>query len=172
MSKIPAELDLTDVPDAIPARRHPLSVQFVWLIPIVAALIGGWLVMKGILERGPTLTITFKTAEGLEAAKTKIKYKNVDIGEVKTIKLSDDRHGVVVTAEIVKEAAPYLVEDTRFWVVRPRIAGGQVSGLGTLLSGSYIGVDIGKSTAERRDFIGLDNPPIFAGDVPGRQFVL
>ena len=115
MSKIPAELDLTDVPDAISARRHPLSVQFVWLIPIVAALVGGWLVMKGIWERGPTLTITFKTAEGLEAAKTKIKYKNVDIGEVKTIKLSDDRHGVVVTAEIVKEAAPYLVDDTRFW---------------------------------------------------------
>jgi paraquat-inducible protein B len=172
MSKIPEELDLADIPDAIPAPRHRLSVQFVWLIPIVAALVGGWLVVKGILDRGPTLTITFKTAEGLEAGKTKIKYKNVDIGEVKMIKLSGDRHDVVVTAEIVKEAAPYLVEDTRFWVVRPRIAGGQVTGLGTLLSGSYIGVDIGRSAAERRDFVGLDTPPIFAADVPGRQFVL
>ena len=172
MSKVPDELDLAEVPAAIAARRHPLSVQFVWLIPIVAALVGGWLVVKGILERGPTLTVTFKTAEGLEAGKTKIKYKNVDIGEVKTIKLSEDRHEVVVTAEVVKEAAAYLVEDTRFWVVRPRIAGGQVTGLGTLLSGSYIGMDIGRSAAERRDFVGLDTPPVFAGDVPGRQFVL
>jgi paraquat-inducible protein B len=166
------ELDLTDIPTAIPDRRRGWSVQFIWIVPIVAALIGGWLVVKGILKRGPTITITFKTAEGLEAGKTKIKYKNVDVGEVKMVKLSEDRLGVVATAEIVKEAETYLVEDTHFWVVRPRVAGGQVSGLGTLFSGSYIGLDIGKSGTERREFIGLDTPPIFTADVPGRHFVL
>jgi paraquat-inducible protein B len=172
MSKTIDELDLTQIPAAIPTRRRGWSVQFIWIVPIVAALIGGWLVIKGILERGPTITITFRTAEGLEAGKTKIKYKNVDVGDVKMVKLSEDRQGVVATAEIVKEAEPYLVEDTRFWVVRPRVAGGQVSGLGTLFSGSYIGLDIGKSDAERRHFIGLDTPPIFTADMPGRHFVL
>ncbi|HET6675616.1 MAG TPA: MlaD family protein [Nitrospiraceae bacterium] len=172
MSKTLDDLDLTEIPAAVPDRRRGWSVQFIWIVPIVAALIGGWLVVKGILERGPTITITFKTAEGLEAGKTKIKYKNVDVGEVKMVKLSEDRHRVVATAEIVKEAEPYLVEDSRFWVVRPRVAGGQVSGLGTLFSGSYIGLDIGKSDTERREFIGLDTPPIFTADVPGRHFVL
>ncbi len=172
MNKPLDDLDLTEIPAAIPDRGRRWSVQFIWIVPIVAALIGGWLVVKGILERGPTITIAFKTAEGLEAGKTKIKYKNVDVGEVKMVKLSEDRHRVVATAEIVKEAEPYLVEDSRFWVVSPRVAGGQVSGLGTLFSGSYIGLDIGNSDTERREFIGLDTPPIFAADVPGRHFVL
>ena len=126
MNKTIDELDLADIPTAVPTRRRGWSVQFIWIVPIVAALIGGWLVVKGILDKGPTITIMFKTAEGLEAGKTKIKYKNVDVGEVKMITLSKDRHSVVATAELVKEAEPYLVEDTRFWVVRPRIAGGQV----------------------------------------------
>src|SRR5207253_700852 len=99
-----------------------------------------------------TITITYKTAEGLEAGKTKIKYKNVDVGEVKQIALSRDASEVVVTAEVVKGATPYLVEDTRFWVVRPRIGAGGVSGLGTLFSGVYIGADIGKSSQARRKF--------------------
>ncbi|HEX2054958.1 MAG TPA: MlaD family protein, partial [Nitrospiraceae bacterium] len=171
MSKNVEEFDLAEIPAAVPTRRRSWSVPFIWIVPIVAAVIGGWLVIKGILERGPTITITFKTAEGLEAGKTKIKYKNVDVGEVKTVKLSEDRQGVVATAEMVKEAKPYLVEDSRFWVVRPRVAGGQVSGLGTLFSGSYIGLDIGKSNTERRDFIGLETPPLYTADMPGRHFI-
>ncbi len=163
---------LEDVPTAVAVKKRRSSPQLVWVIPIVAALIGGWLAVKTILEKGPTITITFKTAEGLEAGKTKVKYKNVDVGEVKAIKLSKDRQGVVVIVELVKEAEPYLVGDTRFWVVRPRIAGGQVSGLGTLFSGSYIGVDLGKSGNKLRDFVGLEIPPIVTGDVPGRQFML
>jgi paraquat-inducible protein B len=166
--------DLTDIPSAIAQPKRRASPQLVWLIPVVAVLIGGWLAVKTILEKGPTITITFKTAEGLEAGKTKVKYKNVDVGDVKAIKLSEDRQGIVViaTVELVKESEPYLVDDTRFWVVRPRIAGGQVSGLGTLFSGSYIGVDLGKSGNKLRDFVGLETPPIVTGDVPGRQFVL
>ena len=163
---------LEDVPTAVAVKKRQSLPQLVWVIPIVAALIGGWLAVKTILEKGPTITITFKTAEGLEAGKTKVKYKNVDVGEVKAIKLGKDRQGVVVIVELVKESEPYLVGDTRFWVVRPRIAGGQVSGLGTLFSGSYIGVDLGKSGNKLQDFVGLEIPPIVTGDVPGRQFVL
>lgn len=166
------ELDLADLPSAVVEGRRGWSFQFIWVVPIVAALIGGWLVVKGILERGPMITITFKTAEGLEAGKTKIKYKSVDVGEVKQVTLSDDHQRVVATAELVKEAEPYLVEDSRFWIVRPRVSGGQVSGLGTLFSGSFIGLDIGKSDNRRHQFTGLDMPPVFTTDVPGRQFVL
>jgi paraquat-inducible protein B len=163
---------LEDVPSAVAVSKRRRSPQLVWLIPIVAALIGGWLAVKTILEKGPTVTITFKTAEGLEAGKTKIKYKNVDIGDVQAIHLSEDHSSIIVTAEFAKQAENFLVEDTRFWVVRPRIGGGQVSGLGTLFSGAYIGVDIGRSTTKRREFTGLETQPIITGDIPGRQFVL
>lgn len=163
---------LEDVPTAVAVSKRRRSPQLVWLIPIVAALIGGWLAVKTILDKGPTITISFKTAEGLEAGKTKVKYKNVDVGEVKAIKLSKEKQGIVATVELVKESEPYLVDDTRFWVVRPRVAGGQISGLGTLFSGSYIGVDLGKSGNATRDFVGLEVAPIVTTDVPGRQFVL
>lgn len=163
---------LPDLPDAVAVGKSRWSLSLVWVIPLVAALIGGWLAVKTVLERGPTITITFKTAEGLEAGTTKIKYKNVDVGEVKTITLSEDRSRVIVTAQFSKQAESILVDDSRFWVVRARVAGGSVSGLGTLLSGSYIGVDVGKSAIRQRNFTGLEVPPVFTADVPGRQYVL
>ena len=164
--------DLTDVPSAVTVSKRRSSPQLIWIIPIVAALIGGWLAVKTVLDKGPTVTITFKTAEGLEAGKTKIKYKNVDIGEVRGIVLSEDHSHVVVTTEFAKQAEHFLVEDTRFWVVRARIGGGEVSGLGTILSGDFIGMDIGHSTTPRGEFTGLEVPPIVTGEDPGRQFVL
>jgi len=161
-----------DIPEAVHAPKRRWSLSFVWLIPIVAVAVGAWLAIKAIQEKGPTITISFKTAEGLEAGKTKIKYKNVDVGEVKQIVLSPDRSGVIVSAELAKQADKHLVEDTRFWVVRARVGAGGVSGLGTLFSGAYIGVDLGKSSKPRRDFVGLEIPPIVTGDTPGRQFIL
>src|SRR5690242_17831990 len=110
MDDPPGGLDFSDIPRAAAGRRRAWVPQLVWLIPIVAALIGGVLVIKAIWERGPTITISFKTAEGLEAGKTKIKYKNVDIGEVKQVSLSKDRQ-VVATAELRRDAGTYLVED-------------------------------------------------------------
>ncbi|MGH8760521.1 MAG: intermembrane transport protein PqiB [Burkholderiales bacterium] len=172
MADTPDNTGLSDIPQAIAVRKSRWSIQLVWLIPLVAALIGGWLAAKAVLERGPTITISFKTAEGLEAGKTRIKYKEVEIGVVKSVRLSEDRTRVIATAEIVKEAENLLVEDTRFWVVRARISGASVSGLGTLLAGSYIGVDIGKSEKAQRNFVGLEVPPLFFTDVPGRQFVV
>ena len=172
MADAPHKPEPPDIPEAAVEPRSRRPIQLVWLIPLVAALVGGWLAVKAILEKGPVITITFNTAEGLEAGKTKIKYKDVEVGLVKSVTLTSDAKRVVATAELAKDAAPYLVDDTRFWVVRARISGGTVSGLGTLLSGSYIGADIGKSAKPRRDFVGLEEPPIITTDVPGRQFVL
>jgi len=137
----------------------------------VAALIGGWLAVKAIRSHGPTITISFRDAGGLAAGKTKLKYRDVDVGEVRSIGFSPDRGTVVITAELIREAASWTVDDTRFWVVRPRVAAGEVSGLETLLSGPYIGLDVGRSTHQRRDFKGLDAIPIVTGGTPGRAFV-
>ncbi|MGF6924491.1 intermembrane transport protein PqiB [Paraburkholderia sp. 40] len=161
-----------DFPDAEPVPRSHWRLQVVWLVPILAVLIGGWLAVKAVIEKGPTITIGFATADGIEAGKTKIKLKNVDIGVIKTVTLTPDSTRVIASADINKNATKLLVDDTRFWVVRPRISGGTVSGIGTLLSGSYIEMDIGKSKTGRRDFIGLEVPPVITNDVPGREFVL
>ena len=164
--------DLPDLPAAVPVSGRRWAPQIVWIIPLVAVLVGGWLAVKVFLERGPTVTISFKTAEGLEAGKTKITYKDVEIGLVKGIALAADRKRVVVTAELVRSAEDFLVEDTRFWAVRPRITAGGVSGLGTLLSGPYIAVDPGHSQQSRRDFVAVDVPPTVTREEAGRQFVL
>jgi paraquat-inducible protein B len=162
-----------EIPSAVPARPTARWLQPVWIVPIVAAVIGGWLALEHFLQRGPEITIHFRSAEGLESNKTRIKYKEVDIGTVKSIRIEDDRKSVVVTAEMSRHApSRMLVEDTRFWVVRPRISGGHVSGLGTLLAGAYIGTDPGQSSTEKRDFTGLDTPPAVTSDLPGRQFLL
>ena len=163
---------LPDVPEAVAAPKSGRSLQLVWLIPLVAALVGGWLAVKAILDKGPAITITFETSEGLEAGKTRLRYKDVEMGLVTGITLAPDTSHVIVAAELVKDAKRYLVEDTRFWVVRPRISGGSVTGIGTLLGGSYIGMDIGKSGKERHEFTGLEVPPIVTLNEAGRVFTL
>ncbi len=166
------EAELTDIPEARAEPRPRRRLPLVWIVPLVAVLVGGWLAVKTILAQGPTATITFRTAEGLEVGKTKIRFKDVEIGVVKDIKLSPDHTGVIVTAEFAKSAEDFLVADSRFWVVRPRISGGGVSGLGTLLSGAYIGADVGKSEEPREQFVGLEVPPILTAGLPGREFIL
>lgn len=157
-------------PEAVIQRRRTPSI--VWLIPLVAALIGGWLAYQAIQAKGEIITITFKTAEGLEAGKTKIRYKNVEIGEVLTIGLSEDLANVVVTAEMNKGAEPYLTENARFWVVRARLGIGEISGLSTLFSGAYIAIDPGMKGKPARRFRGLESPPVVTADLPGSHFTL
>jgi paraquat-inducible protein B len=159
-------------PEAVIQTKKKFSFSIVWLVPVVAVLIGGWLVYKAISEKGPTITITFETAEGLEAGKSKIKYKDVEVGQVESIDLAKDLDHVIVTAEMHKEAGPYLSENTRFWVVRARVAAGGVSGLGTIFSGAYIGIDPGKPGKHARSFKGLETPPIITFGIPGRLFIL
>jgi len=161
-----------DIPDAIIDRRRRSSAQLIWLIPIVALIVGLSLAAKAYVEKGPVITISFKSGEGIEAGKTKIKYKDVQIGQVRSITISKDRSSVLVTADLAKEAADFLKADTRFWVVRPRITGSSISGLGTLTAGSYIGMDVGKSNEDKTSFSGLEAPPVVTMDMPGRQFVL
>jgi paraquat-inducible protein B len=164
--------ELGNLPEALAAPKPRGTLALVWLVPLIALLIGGWLAVTTILAKGPTITITFKNAEGIEAGKTRIKYKDVEIGKVTQVMLTEDLKQVVVTAELAKSFTPHLIEDTSFWVVRARVSGGSVSGLGTLLSGAYIGVDVGKSTNKQRAFAGLEIPPVIQIDTPGREFAL
>jgi len=164
--------EIADIPAAVAEPKKKHSLQLVWLIPIVAALVGGTLAIKTYLQKGPTITITFKTGEGLEAGKTKIKYKDVEVGVVKEVAIAKDLKQVIATAELRKEALPHLVEDTKFWVVRPQISAGTITGLGTLMGGAYIGVDVGKSKKQQLAFTGLERPPVVTMDVPGSRFQL
>lgn len=157
-----------------PARKRPARwlPSLVWLIPIVAAIVGISLLINTLASRGPEITVTFRTAEGLTPGKTAVRYKDVDIGLVKSVRLASDRSHVVATIELTKDAESFAAKDTRFWVVRPRFAISGISGLETLLSGAYIGVDAGKDAERTRSFTGLEVPPVVTTDASGRQFVL
>lgn len=163
---LPPVQDLPEV--AVSARR---SLSIVWLIPVVAALIGAWLAYKTLSEQGPTVTITFKEGIGLEAGKTKIKYKALEVGVVDAIRLSQDLSQLIVTAKLNKDVEAHLGEGTKFWVVRPRVGLSGVSGLETLFSGTYIEVEFGDGGSNRA-FTGLEQPPRVKADTPGRQYLL
>lgn len=161
-----------DLPEPEIRPRSRWIPSLVWIVPLVCALIGLALVYRGIAATGPTITVTFANAEGLEAGKTKVRYKDVDIGSVQAITLTPDFKRVVVRIQLTKDAAQFANRDTRFWVVRPRIGATGISGLGTLLSGAYIGVDGGSSQEKKSTFKGLDTPPAISADAPGKQFTL
>lgn len=166
------QIDLNDVPQAtvVPKKRMRFSV--VWIIPVVAALVALGIAVQRIVSEGPTITIVFKEAEGVEAGKTFVKYKDVNIGQVKAVKLSADFKKVVVTAKIDKSAEGLMVEDAEFWVEQPRVSLSGVSGLGTLLSGNFIGLKRGTSQQKKLHFVGRDAPPAITVDQPGRIFML
>jgi paraquat-inducible protein B len=166
----PEDSDRRSVAEAVVATRRRPSI--VWLVPLVAALVGGFVAWRTFSERGPEIEIEFKNADGLEAGKTKVKYKDVEVGLVETITLKPDLSGVVCSARMVKGSEEYLTDKTQFWVVKARLSGAQVSGLGTLFSGAYIGLDPGREGRKTRHFRGLDEPPIITTDQPGRYFVL
>ncbi|WP_208508570.1 MlaD family protein [Variovorax paradoxus] len=153
-------------------RRREWLPSLIWLIPIVAALVGVMLVARILMERGPEIVLTFKTAEGLEAGKTAVKYKDVQIGLVQSLRLARDRSHVRVLVQLNKEAEGFTSEDSRFWVVRPRLDTSGISGLNTLLSGAYIGADAGVSKETSGEFKGLEAPPIVTRDDSGQQFLL
>lgn len=166
------QLDVQTLPQARAVARSRLSLSWIWIVPAIAVLIALGLAVRAVLERGPEVTLQMASAEGLEANKTKIKYKDVEVGTVTAIALSGDRRMVKVTAAMNQQAEALLVNDSRFWVVRPRIGAGGVSGLTTLMSGAYIAIDPGKSPTRRSDFVGLETPPLVVSDMPGRQFQL
>jgi paraquat-inducible protein B len=170
----PPVLPEESIPLAVeaPRRSRWSAAQAIWLLPLLAVAVVGWLAFNEWLQAGPTVTIRFRSAEGIEAGKTRLKYRDVDLGLVKQVRLAPDRKGVLVVAQMTGDARPLLVDDTRFWIVRARLSGGELSGLSTLLSGSYIGVDVGKSADSRREFEGLESPPALSSDESGREFKL
>ena len=154
-----------------PVVKEGGGPSIVWLIPILTALIGVWLIVHTLADKGPLVTITFRTAEGIEVGKTRIKYKSLDIGLVEGVRFSSDFSRVEVRARLGKEAGHFLRRDTRFWVVRPTLSARGISGLGTLLSGSYIEIEPGQG-APQALFVGLESPPVVNADEAGKQITL
>lgn len=156
--------------EAVVESKRGFSI--IWIIPITAALVGAWLVYKAEMEKGPTVSITFASAQGVEAGKTKVKFKDVDVGQVTSVSLSKDLRKVTFQASLDRTLEGHLSENSRFWIVAPRLAGGTVTGLSTLLSGVYIGMDPGAKGRPKHDFVGLSEPPLVSAGTPGRHFNL
>lgn len=156
-------------------RKPKRNLAWVWLIPIIAALVGLSIVWNSVSKQGPKISIQFESASGLEVGKTQIRYRDVVIGMVKAIRLSPKRDSVIIDAELSKDAAGLAHAGTRFWIVKPRVGLGGISGLSTLLSGVYIETDTTDSlngSVEKNDFIGLEQPPPITSDRPGAKFKL
>jgi len=148
------------------------KISAIWFIPLLAAVLGAYMVVHNMMTQGPEIRIAFKTANGLEQGKTKIKYRNVDMGVVETVKLNDNFDGVIATAKLDRQALPLLREDTRFWVVTARVGVGNISGLETLLSGAYIQLAPGEGEVGAREFEALEQPPITPAGAPGLRLQL
>ncbi len=152
-------------------RSRRLSV--IWIIPLVALAIGAWLLWDTLSKEGPTITVTFDSGEGLQAGQSQLKYKDIVFGTVKSLELAPDHSHVIVTIATTARAEPLLTDQTVFWVVKPRLFAGNISGLETLLSGSYVGMMPGATAGkEQRAFKGREDPPIISEHVPGHVFLL
>jgi paraquat-inducible protein B len=162
--------DLDELPEAVVDTRRRVSL--VWLIPIVTLLAAAWLVYHNWQERGPLVTILFDTAEGLEAGRTPVNFKDVEIGLVESIALTPDLKQVLVSARLDTGIGRHLTDQTRFWVVRPRVSGSGVSGLETVFGGSFIAADLATEGAPTTSFVGLESPPSVSASAAGRSFGL
>ncbi|QFY90709.1 MCE family protein [Magnetovirga frankeli] len=158
---------------ASPLQTKQRGPSLIWLVPLLALLIGAWIAWQDWSQRGPEIEILFQDVKGLEEGKSKIRYRSLEVGLITALELTDDLRQVRVRAQLKKGAERYLSSDSRFWVVRPRVALGQVSGLETLLSGSFIEMDAGNGQADdQRAFVGLEQPPAVSIHEPGQVFGL
>lgn len=144
----------------------------VWIVPIVTVLIGAWILFYHFSHQGKVITLTTSSAEGIEAGKTAIKSRSVDVGTVESVMLSDDLRQVEIKARIYNGMEKMLNKDSAFWVVKPQIGKEGVSGLGTLLSGAYIQLQPGSSEETSREFKLLDAPPLASPDARGIRIQL
>ncbi len=166
-----SEMPPDDFPKAVTEQKKK-GWSLVWLVPVIAILVGAGLVARTAMQKGPEVEVMFKTADGIEPGKTKVRYKNVEIGTVERVELAADLQNVKAMIRMAKSAEPLLVEDAMFWVERPRVSGTNIEGLGTLLSGAFIGMDVGKSKVAKRAYQGLDRAPQIAFTEPGTYFAL
>src|SRR6266481_3571902 len=147
------------VPHASTQRSRRVSV--IWIIPLVAVAIGAWLAWDTLSKEGPTIKVSFESGEGLQAGQSQLKYKEIVFGTVKSLELAPDKAHVVVTVATTRQAEPLLTDQTIFWVVKPRLFAGNISGLETLLSGTYVGMLPGQTSGKKQhDFVGQEDPPI------------
>ncbi|HEX7700057.1 MAG TPA: MlaD family protein, partial [Kofleriaceae bacterium] len=167
-----SEINLDELPAPNVHHDKRGRPSAIWIVPIIAILAGATLAVRTYLRAGPTILITFESAEGLEVGKSDVRYKNVPVGKITDIDISEDLQQIVATVQLTRGAANLAVSDTKFWVERPRVGIGGVSGLGTLLSGAYIGVDVGTSTDHADHFTGLEKPPGVTHDQHGKKFHL
>lgn len=154
------------------ARVRSQRISWVWLVPIGAAAIVLWLAWRGLSDRGPAITISFRNADGLQAGQTKIQHRNVDLGTVESLELTPDMSRVIVHARMTRQAATHLTENTRFAIIAPHVGVGGITGLSTIVSGQYIEMYPGKPGEEKREFVGLDEPPALPPETKGRSFTL
>jgi paraquat-inducible protein B len=162
-------------PPALPQATTQKSrrVPVIWMIPLVAVAIGGWLAWDTLSKEGPTIRVSFESAEGLQASQSQLKFKDITLGTVKSLELSADHTHAVVTIETTKQAKSLLTDQTVFWVVKPRLFAGTLSGLSTLLSGAYVAMLPSETAGKpRREFIGRENHPVLEANVPGHTFLL
>lgn len=159
--------------EPVEARVRPRRwVVWVWIVPIAAAGVLAWLAWTTIMERGPEITISFSAAQGLQPGQATIQHLNAVVGTVTSLHLSHDMKRVIVHARMLRETTPYLTDSAIFYVVTPHLGVGGISGLSTIVSGSYIEMYPGKDGRPRQRFVGLDNPPVVAPGSPGRYFTL
>jgi len=155
------------------STRRSRRVSAIWIIPLVAVAIGAWLAWDTLSKEGPTIKISFESGEGLQPGQSQLKYKDIVFGTVKSLALSPDKTHVIMTVATTRQAEPLLTEGTIFWVVKPRLFAGNVSGIETLLSGSYIGMlPAAKAGNSQREFVGREDPPVLGAYIPGRTFLL
>lgn len=164
---------MNDVPpeQASTRRRRP-RISPVWLIPVAAALIGCWLVYQNFISRGPQVTLELANAEGLQADNTTVKVRNVEVGHVTSIRLTDDYDGAIAVIQMNPNTEALLASDSRFWVVKPRIGRQGISGLGTILSGAYIQLRPGTKATMANHFRVLQHPPVTSADTSGVSITL
>ncbi len=163
---------MTNTEPEQPNVKPTRAISPVWLLPIIALVIAAGLAWQAWLEMGPTIEIAFADASGVLPGKTLIRYKDVDVGLVKEVQLSDNLDSVIVVAELNPQIAEHVSGNTRFWVVTPRVSLSGVSGLSTLFSGVYIEMDPGDKGRFRDTFEGLDTAPPIRSDAEGASFTL
>ncbi|MBC7980056.1 MAG: intermembrane transport protein PqiB [Armatimonadetes bacterium] len=157
---------------AIPEIRSAQRWNVVWAVPILAILIGGWMLYKNISSKGPEVRIRFDTADGISAGKTEIRCRSVSVGNVTRLELAEDLQSVLIYCQLDKGNESLLRKGTRFWVVRPRVSASDISGLGTLLTGVYIELEPGTGKLGPRKYKGRETPPATNRSIPGRRLTL
>ena len=159
--------------DLPPAKTRPHRwFAGVWAVPIVAGAIVLWLGARSFIAHGPEVTISFRNAEGLQERQSPIRHRGVVVGRVEELELAPDLSRVIVHASMNRGVGKALNENTRFYVVAPRVGLEGVTGLSTIVSGVYIEMQPGSGSKAQTAFTGLEEPPAVRPDVPGQSFVL